>query len=64
MRYFLTLNIQSDYRYENIVEILEKNNIEVLGVDGVTEYQSNRNREQSLENATKALKEHKRGLKF
>ncbi len=64
MRYFLTLNIESEFSYEEIVSTLEQNNIKVLGVDAVTEYDYGTNKHKSLKNAINAMKKHKKELDF
>ena len=64
MRYFITLNIQSDNTYEKIIDIIEKNGFKVLGIEGVTNYQDSESREQSFMNAKDAMKTHKKGLRF
>ncbi len=64
MRYFITLNIESDFSYEEIISTIEQNNIKVLGVDAVTEYDYSMDKCKSLKNAINAMKKHKKKLNF
>lgn len=69
MNYFVTLNIKTNMNEEEISALFSPVNnnipgIDVFGIDGITAWNESSSRKKTIDNAKKALKNHKKGLFF